>query len=210
MVGGQGVLDLEPFGGETIPGRRGKAIEFGTVPGWGRVDRSQGDRGRGAAGRAEDGSQVEAGVSWDKGSFRRRCRLSIRNPKDEGALIRYIPYNPQKAGRSLKAWASLFQDSSPVPSKARPKVSHPRWAEAPSGQRDRVSASLQSTSPQADHMTKVPGSIRQPALTARGSTVWNRLRGRTAELPRFRPGEWPRTLKPSPEGEGFDPPSMRQ
>ena len=83
----------------------------------------------------------------------------------------------------------VVQDSSPVPSKAWPKVSHPGWAEAPSSQRDRVSTSLHSTSSQADQMTKVPGSIRQPALAARGSTVWNRLRGRTAELPRFRPGE---------------------
>ena len=83
----------------------------------------------------------------------------------------------------------VVQDSSPVPSKARPKVSHPRWAEAPSSQRDRVSTSLHLTSSQADHMTKVPGSIRQPGLAARGVTVGNRLRGRTAELTRFRPGE---------------------
>ena len=37
-----------------------------------------------------------------------------------------------------------------------------------------------------------------------------KLRVRTAEPPRFLNGEWPGTLKPSPQGEGFDPPSMRQ
>src|SRR4051812_49415606 len=41
MVGGQRVLDLEPFGGLTIPRRRGEAIEAGTVAGWGRADRCQ-------------------------------------------------------------------------------------------------------------------------------------------------------------------------
>ncbi len=101
----------------------------------------------------------------------------------------------------------VVRDSSPVSSKARPKVSHPRWADAPPGQRDHASAPLRSTSSQADHLTKVPGSIRQPALAARGSTVWNRLRGRTAELPRFLLGEWPRILKPSPEGGGLTLPA---
>src|SRR3954447_16765708 len=41
MIGGQRVLDLEPFGGLTIPRRRGEAIEAGTVAGWGRADRCQ-------------------------------------------------------------------------------------------------------------------------------------------------------------------------
>src|SRR4051812_9508144 len=49
MVGGQGVLDLEPLGGETIPGRRCKAIECGIVPAWGRVERRA--QGAGAARR---------------------------------------------------------------------------------------------------------------------------------------------------------------
>ena len=53
MVGGQGVLDLEPFGGETIPGRRGEAIECGKVAGWGRADapRARSRARRGGSGR---------------------------------------------------------------------------------------------------------------------------------------------------------------
>src|SRR5260370_26886207 len=41
MVSGEGVLDLEPLEGLTIPGRRGEAIELGAVRAWVRVERGE-------------------------------------------------------------------------------------------------------------------------------------------------------------------------
>src|SRR3954447_24477675 len=68
MVGRQGVLDLEPSGGGTIPGGRGEAPEFGTIPvRWRAEHREEVADATGTA-PAEDGPQVEAAVSWVKGS----------------------------------------------------------------------------------------------------------------------------------------------
>jgi hypothetical protein len=41
MVGGQRVLDVEPFRRLTIPGRWGEAIEVGIIPGRRRADRRE-------------------------------------------------------------------------------------------------------------------------------------------------------------------------
>jgi hypothetical protein len=96
MVGGQGVLDLEPLGGETIPGRRGEAIEVGDGAGVEAERPSRRGRSRGEADPAADGSEVEAGVSWLRGSFRLRCRVDICNPKTREPSFAISPRTRRK------------------------------------------------------------------------------------------------------------------
>ena len=96
MVGGQGVLDRQPLGGLRIPGRRGEAIEFGTVLGWRWVERYR--KVERAARPVERAMVLRS--RWEyhrlKGSFRRRCRVPICNPKTREPLFAISPKTRRK------------------------------------------------------------------------------------------------------------------
>ena len=87
----------------------------------------------------------------------------------------------------LKAWASLFRTQ--VQFRAKLGRRTPTRGGLKLFQVNAISLQLRlhSNSSEADHMTNVPGSIRQTGPDARGSTVRNWLRGRTSRAPTIRP-----------------------